>query len=76
MDALDIILLMVLLCLLSFLGGVWTAVSMQASNTIGSVRRPELKALRSALRLTTEAWYARQQLQEAAEDQYQPDGGD
>jgi hypothetical protein len=75
MDALDIILLMLLLCLLSFLGGIWTAVSMHHATGRGSAERAELKALRSALRLTTDAWYARQQLHEAAEEERR-EGGD
>ena len=66
MDALDIILLILLLCLLSFLGGIWTSVSMHDPRSRGCAGRAELKALRSALRLTTEAWYDRQQLQQEA----------
>ena len=75
MGVLDVILLMLLLCLLSFLGGVWTAVAMQSSEITGNPGRPELQALRSALRLTTDAWYARQRLHGAAEDAYRRDGG-
>jgi hypothetical protein len=69
MDLLAIILLILLLCLLSFLGGVWTAVALQSPDARGNPGRPELQALRSALRLTTDAWYARQQLQEVTEDE-------
>ncbi len=75
MDALDVILLMLLLCLLSFLGGIWTAVSMHHASGQRPAGQPELKALRSALRLTTDAWYARQQLQQAAEEEHWRDEG-